>query len=116
MMNYLNIGFYSAILICLELWAWNIFVFMSGFLGVIENSAQTAISTLMLNLYALAFGMNISTSAIVGMELGREKPEQAKNNGKVAQIYGIFQSLLLAFLLWLTGGGIATLFSPIIEI
>jgi Na+-driven multidrug efflux pump len=38
----------------------------------------------MMNLYSLAFGMNISTSALVGIELGKENPAQAKKNGHIA--------------------------------
>jgi Na+-driven multidrug efflux pump len=38
----------------------------------------------MVTLYAFAFGMNISTSALVGLELGKENPHSAKRNGNIA--------------------------------
>jgi hypothetical protein len=36
---YLNIAVFSALLVMLEFWSWSIFVFISGFMSVVDNSA-----------------------------------------------------------------------------
>lgn len=37
--NYLKIGVYSALLVCLEVWGLNILTLISGYMGVNMNSA-----------------------------------------------------------------------------
>lgn len=39
MKSYMVMAFYSAALVCLEFWSWNVFVFMSSFISVTTNSA-----------------------------------------------------------------------------
>ena len=58
-------------LICLEIWAFEVMTLMSGYL---DSTAETATQIIMFNImmFFLAFslGFNISASALVGKEIG----------------------------------------------
>jgi Na+-driven multidrug efflux pump len=65
-------------MLCLEWWAFEAMVIMSGYIGVNEQAAQIILLNIVGLMFFLALGLQQAASSNIGHEIGRKNIEKAK--------------------------------------
>ncbi len=98
---------------CLEFWSFEVMTLQSGYLPVEETAAQIILMNVVFVFFTFSFGISISSSALVGKEIGAGNIKQAKKYAKLVQVYGLMQSALLSLLIYFGSDFIANSFTSI---
>jgi multidrug resistance protein, MATE family len=114
--DYLKIALPSGGLVCLAWWAYELMTLLAGYLTVEETAAQVVIMNLMFLSFSCSFGISVAASVMVGNNIGSGKIAQAKKYGKVYQLYGLMQSVLVCSLMIILSDLIASTFTSIAEV
>ncbi|KAJ0982922.1 hypothetical protein J5N97_011177 [Dioscorea zingiberensis] len=98
---YLKLALPSAVMVCLEYWAFEFLVLFAGLLPDSENS--TSLIAMCVNseamAYMIAYGFSAAVSTRVSNELGAGNPEKAKNAVSVTLKLAVFLGLMIILLL-----------------
>ena len=100
--EYLAYGIPSTIMIMLEVWCYEAFVFLSGCIGIEYQSAAVTLINFLSVIYNIAIGMGIAAVNLVGSSIGAYNPNGAEKYAKVS----IALSLIIIF--WIIHGCIQT--------
>ncbi|KAJ0982997.1 hypothetical protein J5N97_011252 [Dioscorea zingiberensis] len=115
---YLKLALPSAVMVCLEYWAFEFLVLFAGLLPDSENS--TSLIAMCVNseamAYMIAYGFSAAVSTRVSNELGAGNPEKAKNAVSVTLKLAVFLGLMIILLLSFGHNIWASFFSNSIEI
>lgn len=95
---FMRLAIPSAVMICLEYWAFEGLVLLSGLLPnpQLETSTLSICLTSTSLLYMVPFGIGAAASTRVGNELGAGRPQAAKGAVAVAVSIGLTEGLLIA--------------------
>ena len=93
--EYLTYWIPSTIMIVLEFWCFEAFVFFSGWLGVDYQSAAVSLINFISIFYNISAGMALSATNLVGNSIGAYNPNGAERYAKVSIL------LSLALILWI---------------
>ena len=83
-------------MLCLDWWAWELLVLISGYLGVAEQASTIIIQQLVVLAYMTATGFESAASALVGQHIGKGDVAKAK------QYYKTISVLVVALLIVVT--------------
>ncbi|KAK9278099.1 hypothetical protein L1049_027657 [Liquidambar formosana] len=93
---YLGLAIPSALMVCLELWSFELLVLLSGLLP--NPKLETSVLSIIFNtasiLYMLTFGFSGAVSTRVSNELGAGKPEAARLASCVVVVMAIIEGLV----------------------
>ena len=76
--EYLSLGIPSAMMLCLEWWAFEAMAVMSGYVGVNEQAAMIILLNIVGLMFFLSLGLQQAASSNIGHEIGRQNIEKAK--------------------------------------
>ena len=93
--EYLSYCVPSTIMIVLEFWWYEAFVFLSGCLGVDYQSAAVTLINFVSIFYNISVGMTLSATNLVGNAIGAYNPNGAERYAKVSIL------IALAIILWI---------------
>lgn len=88
--EYLSLGIPSAMMLCLEWWAFEAMAVMSGYVGVKEQAAMIILLNIIGLMFFLSLGLQQAASSNIGHEIGR------KNIGKAKQY--MYTTNVIAFI------------------
>jgi len=99
---FMKLAIPSAVMICLEYWAFEGLVLLAGLLPnpQLETSTLSICLTTSSLLYMIPFGIGAAVSTRVGNELGAGRPQAAKGSVAVAVSIGLTEGLLIATTLY----------------
>ncbi|XP_019256196.1 PREDICTED: protein DETOXIFICATION 16-like isoform X2 [Nicotiana attenuata] len=99
--RYLRLAIPSALMICLEIWSFELMVILSGLLP--NPKLETSVLSISLNtsamLHMLAEGLGGATSVRVSNEVGAEQPKAARLAARTATILATIEGILLAIIM-----------------
>ncbi|KAI9253148.1 mate-domain-containing protein [Sporodiniella umbellata] len=104
------------LLICTEVWAYEIIALGASWIDTTNLGAQSVILTSITALYTLAFGIGIAGANRVGNLLGAQRHKQARRAGHVTLVIGMVASLINSLTLYLSRNTWAYLFTSDPEI
>ena len=96
--EYLAYGIPSTIMIMLEFWWYEAFVFLSGCIGIEYQSAAVTLINFLSVIYNISVGMGIAAVNLVGSSIGAYDPNGAEKYAKVS----ISLSMIIIF--WIIVG------------
>ena len=64
--QYMSLGIPSAMMLCLEWWAYEMMTLMAGYLGVNEQAAQIVMLNIIAFMFMFALGLSSAASTVVG--------------------------------------------------
>ena len=64
-------GFPNLIMVCLEMWVWELMTFLSGFFSVQESAAQVLLVTITNTAFQIGQGLDQTACALIGNEIGK---------------------------------------------
>ncbi|CAN0365766.1 unnamed protein product [Lampetra planeri] len=96
---FMRLALPSLVMVCMEWWAYEVGIFLTGVLGVLEQASQAVTYQLITITYMIPLGLSVAVNVRVGNALGAGRPEQAKNSAKVVMICIGFMELLNAVIL-----------------
>ncbi|XP_051891591.1 multidrug and toxin extrusion protein 1-like isoform X1 [Pristis pectinata] len=79
--HFVRLAIPSMLMLCIEWWSYEIGMFLSGLINVVELGAQSVVYQI---LTMIPLGFSVSASVHVGNALGARSPQQAKNLARVA--------------------------------
>ncbi|XP_021896717.1 protein DETOXIFICATION 18-like isoform X2 [Carica papaya] len=99
--SYLKLALYSAAMVCLEYWTFEILVFLAG---LMENPEMTtSVIAMCVNTetisYMLTYGLSAAASTRVANELGAGNPDKAKRAMSLTLKFSIFLACIVIILL-----------------
>ena len=74
----MSLGIPSAMMLCLEWWAYEVMTLMSGYIGVKEQAAQIVLMNMIAFMFMFALGLSSAASTTVGHQIGRGDVVKAK--------------------------------------
>jgi len=74
----MSLGIPSAMMLCLEWWAYEVMTLMSGYIGVKEQAAQIVLMNMIAFMFMFALGLSSAASTTVGQQIGRGDVVKAK--------------------------------------
>ncbi|ELT98605.1 hypothetical protein CAPTEDRAFT_214500, partial [Capitella teleta] len=77
--EFFELAITGVLMTSLEMWAFEISVFLAGLLGPVELSAQSIVFNLDLMLYALPAGLSVTCAIRTGQCLGAGRPTEARS-------------------------------------
>jgi len=83
--EYLTLGVPLAMMLCLEWWAFEAMVLMSGYIGVDEQATQIILLNIIGLCFFLALGLQQAATSCIGHEIGVGNVAQAKKFYQVSQ-------------------------------
>ncbi|XP_055823023.1 protein DETOXIFICATION 16-like [Solanum dulcamara] len=99
--RYLRLAIPSALMICLEIWSFEMMVLLSGLLP--NPKLETSVLSISLNtsamIHMLPQGLGGATSVIVSNELGAGRPKTARLVARTATILATTEGILLAIVM-----------------
>ncbi|XP_032803354.1 multidrug and toxin extrusion protein 1 [Petromyzon marinus] len=96
---FMRLALPSLVMVCMEWWAYEVGIFLTGVLGVLEQASQAVTYQLITITYMIPLGLSVAVNVRVGNALGAGRPEQANNSAKVVMICIGFMELLNAVIL-----------------
>ena len=81
--EYLKLGLPTAMMICLEWWAFELMTLMSGYISVKAQASQVLLINLSAVMYMTSQGLNTSAAANIGQQIGKQNVQKAKDYYKV---------------------------------
>ncbi|OMO63528.1 Multi antimicrobial extrusion protein [Corchorus olitorius] len=100
LLSFLKLGIPSALMICLEYWAYEGLVLMSGLLPnpLLETSMMSISITITAMVFRILYGFGSAISTRVSNELGAGKPQSARLAVNVGMFLAVTQGLLLSLI------------------
>ncbi|KAH9318628.1 hypothetical protein KI387_020397, partial [Taxus chinensis] len=115
---FLNLGFQSAVMVCLEYWAFEVLVLVAGLLP--DSEMNTSLVSICVNTEALAymvtFGFSAAVSTRVSNELGAGNEDKAKLAVTLTLKFAVMLAVAIAVLLLISHNTWATAFSNSLKI
>lgn len=99
------------LLICTEVWAYEIVTLGASWIDTLNLGAQSVILTSITALYTLAFGVGIAGANRVGNLLGAQRPQQARRAAQATLVIGIAVSTANSLVLYFSRNTWAYLFT-----
>lgn len=93
--EYLEIGWYGALLECLTWWNLHICFMFSGYLGVTETAAQVAIMQIKNFTTMIPQGVSFTASGLVGICIGKDQVGRAQSFELVCIVYSILVTCVM---------------------
>lgn len=93
---FMSLGFYGAIMLCCEWWAYELLTLLAGSLGTPQVAAQSIIFATINIIYSVPYGMGTMVTSGIGNHLGRGEIELAKRLCVVAYYNVIVLEVLLS--------------------
>jgi MATE family multidrug resistance protein len=75
---YFSLGVPTAMMVCMDMWAFSLLTFISHFLGVNENAGQVILLNVLSLLYSIPLGFSSGACALIGKNIGKGKVATAK--------------------------------------
>ncbi|OMO53203.1 Multi antimicrobial extrusion protein [Corchorus capsularis] len=100
LLSFLKLGLPSAFMYCLEFWAYEFLVLMSGLLPnpMLETSMMSISLTISAMVYRILYGFGSAVSIRVSNELGAGKPQAARLAVNVVMFLAVTQGVLLSLI------------------
>ena len=76
--QYLALGIPSAMMLCLEWWAYEIMTLMAGYIGVEVQAAQIVLMNIIAFMFMFALGLSTAACTTVGQQIGKGDYKKAK--------------------------------------
>ena len=76
--EYIKLGTYSTIIICLDWWVWEFMIFFSGLFSVADQASQTVLMHIVAFAYMAGMGLDQSSATIIGYNIGKKSLKKAK--------------------------------------
>ncbi|XP_067279194.1 multidrug and toxin extrusion protein 1-like [Pseudorasbora parva] len=113
---FLCLAFPSMLMLCVDLWTYEIGGFLAGLISEVELDAQTVVYELASVMCMFPLGFAVAASVRVGNALGAGKTEQARLSAKVSLVCGLLVSCVIAIIIGGTNNIIGYIFSKDEEI
>jgi MATE family multidrug resistance protein len=75
---YFKIGFASALMVCLEWWAFEVMTLLVGIFGMLEQAANVVVFQIVAFLFMIAMGLSQAAGATIGQQIGANNIPKAK--------------------------------------
>ncbi|XP_053563338.1 multidrug and toxin extrusion protein 1-like [Bombina bombina] len=82
--SFLSLGIPSMVIMCMEWWSFEIAIFLTGLINLVELGAQSVVYQLMVVFLRIANAIGTATSIRVGNFLGAGETDQAKMSAKLS--------------------------------
>ncbi|KAM4699485.1 multidrug and toxin extrusion protein 1-like isoform 2-T2 [Discoglossus pictus] len=92
--SFLSLGIPNMLMLCMEVWAYEIALFLSGLINLVELGGQSILYLLVVLIYKVSFAIGSAASIRVGTFLGAGDTDQAKKSAKLSFLI-IASSILL---------------------
>jgi MATE family multidrug resistance protein len=66
----LSLGIPSAMMLCLEWWAFEVMTLLAGYIGVDEMAAQVIIMNVLALVFMIAVGLLQAATCLIGQQIG----------------------------------------------
>ncbi|KAJ7560436.1 hypothetical protein O6H91_04G130200 [Diphasiastrum complanatum] len=101
--SFFKLAIPSAVMLCLEIWSFQVLVILSGLLPdpQLQTSTFTICLTNLIFMYMVPFGLSAAVSTRVSNELGAGHPQAAKFAVKVNVVMAVLEGIVMAILLLL---------------
>jgi MATE family multidrug resistance protein len=66
----LSLGIPSAMMLCLEWWAFEVMTLLAGYIGVDEMAAQVIIMNVLALVFMIAVGLQQAATCLIGQQIG----------------------------------------------
>lgn len=87
--QYMALGIPSAMMLCLEWWAYEVMTLMAGYIGVTAQAAQIVLMNMVAFMFMFALGLSSAACTTVGHQIGRG------NIAKAIEYYHISRHIAL---------------------
>ena len=96
--QYLKLGIPSAMMLCLEWWAFEVICIMVGYIGVDEQAANVVIFQIVAFLFMIALGFSQASCALIGQQIGNFNIPKAKEYFRACNVVSFCMcSIVLTF-------------------
>ena len=109
--EYLRYGIPSMLMVMIDNWSFEVLLFMSGYVGVIELGANIIIYNIEALIYLIAYGASITSSSLVGNSLGARHPHKAKVYTNMGILFSLICSGIIVLILIFKGREVMMIFT-----
>jgi len=109
--EYLIIAFYITVMICGEMWGWEVLSIIALWIGKLDFSVHILLSNISLILYSLCIGFGMTSTIIVGRTICEKDIRVVKNYIKTILLYAISSMTFIIVILFIFKNRVLMIFT-----